>query len=297
MNKKTSKYVVALGMGFLLLIQIQVWAGEKIGALGRIKPKGDLLYLFGPSGVKIDKIMVKEGKVVKKDQPLADFKILTTAKIEQALAELSAREADELGLIGITVQKETIKAMRAEYGFSARRVGRFKKLDGQQLSEQQMDHRQSQASITYAKLEAAKRKLEQLELNRDLNKERTLQRVELSKEKVRQATLRAPRDGTILEILQGEGETMGKGPVIIMADLANMYVIAEIFEGDLLNLRTGMKATITNNTFLEPLEGEIESIGRIIDPASRTAKVKIRLRDTEPASKLINMEVDVSVTY
>jgi HlyD family secretion protein len=116
-------------------------------------------------------------------------------------------------------------------------------------------------------------------------------------EKLEHASLDAPMNGTVLEVLQSVGEATGGRPVIRMADLENMYVIAEVFEGDLLKISPGMKATVTGNALPGSLTGEVESIGRVINPANRTADVKIRLDEPAVASKLINLEVDVSIAY
>lgn len=308
-------------------------AGEKIGALGHIKPKGGIVDLVGPAGDKISEIKVREGNTVKRGMAMVVFISKATCELEADLARLSAKEADELGARSITlqkarireadelgakaisIQKEKVSAAKAEHEFAQRRLKRFKQADGQSISEQMMDERENYFQVSGAKLDAAKQEmsrlvfnhqisvalakqeLERLRLNREINMSRTRKQLDLATEKLVHATLKAPVNGTILEVLQNVGEATGGRPIIRMADLENMYVIAEIFEGDLLKISRGMKATVTCNALPSPLSGKVESIGRIINPSNRTADVKILLDDPAAASRLINLEVDVSIVF
>jgi hypothetical protein len=57
----------------------------------------------------------------------------------------------------------------------------------------------------------------------------------------------------------------------------------------------GMKATITSKSLPGALTGTIKSISRIISDPSKVANVIIVLDNPEPASRLINLEVEVSI--
>ncbi len=309
------------------------FAEENIGALGRIKPKGGIVDLVGPAGDIVAEIKVQEGETVERGMPLVIFKSQSTYELEADLARISAREADEtgakllavqkarvreadeLGAQAVSIQKDQIAAAQSEHEFAKRRLERFQKADGQSISEQMMDERENHVRVSGAKLDSARQELNRLVLdreirlsqarmelerlvaNREINMKRTQKQLELALEKLEQASLKAPMDGTVVDVLQSVGESTGGGPILRMADLENMYVVAEIFEGDLLKISKGMKATVTGNALPNPLSGEVESIGRVINPSNRTADVKIRLDDPVAASKLINLEVDVSIAF
>ena len=308
-------------------------AADKIGALGRIEPKGGIIDLVGPAGDIIAEIMVKEGEPVAKGVDLVAFTSRKTCELEAELADLSVkeadelgaksigvqrlrvREADELGAKAVSIQQQKITAAKADHEFAMRRLTRFKKAEGQSISEQMMDERENLVQVTGAKLDSARqelsrlilnreinmalasRELERLVLNREITVSRTQKQAELAGEKLERTTLKAPVDGTILEVLQNPGESVTGRPIIRMADLANMLVVAEVFEGDLLKLKPGMAATITSSAFPGPLTGKVASVGKIVDPSSRTARVRIRLSASDVASRLIDMEVDVSIEF
>jgi HlyD family secretion protein len=308
-------------------------AQEKIGALGRIQPRGGIVDLVGPQGDRIAEIRVEEGQHVRKGETLVVFDSRNSCRLELKLAELAAREADEwgakavevqrtrlreadeVGRKAVAVQEQRVRAARVEYDFAVKALERFKKADGQSVSEQMMDQRQGQVAATEATLRSAEQELgrlrlereihvrlagqelERLELERAIKMQRTGERLRLAQDKLRRSTLEAPSDGTVLEILLCVGEGTGAAPVLRMADLGTMVVVAEIFEGDLLNLERGMKATITGNALPGTLTGEIETIGRIVDPSNRTANVSVRLHDPGIASRLINLEVDVTILH
>ena len=314
--------------------QAEIWAQEKVGALGRIEPEGGIIDLVGPGNDKISTIVVREGEFVKKnDAPLIIFESKSTYELEVSLAELAMKEADELGAQAIAMQKLKIKeadelgkktqaaqeltiiAAKAEYDFALSSLNRFVEIGDQSVSAQQMDERKSNVKVTKSKLDSATQELKRLTLKHEIDvalarqnlKSLTLDReiklkkitheLGLARTQLKQSTLRAPVDGTILEILKNVGESTGGQPVIRMADLEHMNVIAEIFESDLLKITPGLKATITSKSLPDPLTGKVESIGRIISGSSRTAKVKIRLDDPKVAAKLINLEVDVSINF
>lgn len=308
-------------------------AQDKVGALGRIEPKEGILDLAGPAGDIIAEIKVKEGQTVQQGTPLVIFESKETYELEADLARLSAkeadelgaksiavqearvREADELGAKAISIQRKKVSAAQSEHEFALRRLKRFQEADGKSISEQMMDERENHVQVSGAELDSARQELsrlilsreirvvlarqelERLRMDRDIRMHRTRKQLDLATEKLERATLTAPMNGTVLEVLQGVGESTGGRPILRMADLGNMYVIAEVFEGDLLKISPGGKATVTGNALPSAMTGEVESIGRIINPSNRTADVKIRLDDPEIASKLINLEVDVSISF
>lgn len=306
-------------------------AEEKIGALGRIEPPGGLVQLACPHGDVVAEIAVKEGEYVKKGAALVVFESKVSRELELsqaqatfkeadelgakgvALQELKVRETVELGRIALTVQEQRVVAADAEYDFALKRQNRYEGIDGQTLSAQQMDERKSQVKVAQAKLAAARLELDRLRLaneistafarqelgrlvlNREMSMTQARTRVDLARERLKQSVLRAPGDGTVLEIHARAGETAGGRVMVTMANLEPMYVTAEIFEGDLSKISAGMKATITGSALSGTLHGEVETVGRVISGGSRTGKVRIRLLDSKAASKLINMEVDVSI--
>jgi HlyD family secretion protein len=331
MKKKRYGLMGVVLAGGLLLTMVPGALAEDIGALGKIRPAGGVLPLVGTHGATISEIVVQEGETVTRGQLLIVFQTQAAQRLEVEMAKLAIREAEEMGARAIALQQlrlrqadevgrlsldsqtNRIKVAEVENGFAQRRLERFQKLKDNRLSAQQMDQRRSEAEIAASKLMGARQEveritlerklrmasarteLERLRLNRQLQVQRARQQKAIAEEKLRRSVLTAPSAGRILEIPQQVGEMVSGRPVVLMADLDHMEVVAEVFEGDLLKLRPGMPATISSSALPQPLDGEVLSVGRLVNPAARTANVVIRLKDAETASKLINMEVDVTI--
>ena len=56
-----------------------------------------------------------------------------------------------------------------------------------------------------------------------------------------------------------------------------------------------MRAKVSSSALGNPVGGSVERISRMVDAASRLAKVSIRLDQPSPAENYIGMQVDVSV--
>jgi multidrug resistance efflux pump len=105
----------------------------------------------------------------------------------------------------------------------------------------------------------------------------------------------APSDGVILKIRRQIGETLGSDPVVLMADVSQMYVVCDVFEGDVRRIKEGMQASASAKSLAEPLRGVVDRVGRIIDTTRKLAEVIIRLDDAQAAERLIGMEVQVTI--
>lgn len=73
-----------------------------------------------------------------------------------------------------------------------------------------------------------------------------------------------------------------------IADLAHVWVICDVYENDLTMVRLGDRADIKLNAYPDRLyRGTIGNIGAILDPAIRTAKVRIQIAN--PGNMRIGM--------
>ena len=74
-----------------------------------------------------------------------------------------------------------------------------------------------------------------------------------------------------------------------------MYVAAQVFQGDLLKLKPGMKARISNSALGRELTGTVEQVSRLVDTKAQLGDVRIKLDDTNLASRVVGMEVEVKI--
>ncbi len=106
--------------------------------------------------------------------------------------------------------------------------------------------------------------------------------------------IHAPSSGTILRIDQHAGEN-ANGPIVELGDISAMYVVTQVFQGDLLKLKPGMKARINNSALGRELTGTIEQVSRLVDTKAQLGDLRIRLDDTNLASRVVGMEVEVKI--
>jgi cobalt-zinc-cadmium efflux system membrane fusion protein len=65
-----------------------------------------------------------------------------------------------------------------------------------------------------------------------------------------------------------------------ISDLSSIWVVCDVYENDLANVRIGDTAAISLNAYPEQMfSGRVSNIGATLDPTIRTAKVRIELRN------------------
>jgi cobalt-zinc-cadmium efflux system membrane fusion protein len=107
--------------------------------------------------------------------------------------------------------------------------------------------------------------------------------------------LKAPLTGYVVERnISGNSEVRqdNNNPLFTVADLSNVWVIANVYESDISRIHTGDAVKVTTlanpNT---PLDGKIDKIYNVLDPATRTMKVRISM-----ANPTIALMPDMFVT-
>lgn len=95
----------------------------------------------------------------------------------------------------------------------------------------------------------------------------------------------APANGVIIEqniTASGGVKTLDNSPnLFTIADLSSIWVICDVYENQLPNIRMGEYADIKLAAYPnETFHGRISNIGPILDPNLRTAKVRLELPNT-----------------
>jgi len=92
----------------------------------------------------------------------------------------------------------------------------------------------------------------------------------------------APVSGVITdqEVTEGSSIQSYSANPFTISDLTNVWVVCDVYENDLSQVRMGDIADIQLNAFPEKtFQGKVSNIGTILDPNLRTAKVRIELRN------------------
>ena len=92
-----------------------------------------------------------------------------------------------------------------------------------------------------------------------------------------QAYIRAPIDGTIVEKLISDGQLLQAGSTqcFTIADLSTMWVMANVFADDLKDVVVGETADVTTDASATPLQGRVDYVAALVDPASKAIAVRI----------------------
>lgn len=90
----------------------------------------------------------------------------------------------------------------------------------------------------------------------------------------------SPIAGVIIErrVTEGQFVQADPAPMLTVANLETVWVMGDLFERDLRLVRDGQAAAITTTAYPdETFHGRVDYISDSIDPATRTAKVRIRV--------------------
>lgn len=93
----------------------------------------------------------------------------------------------------------------------------------------------------------------------------------------------SPATGVVMEKAAVEGMRFGPGEILFkIADLSNIWVIAEVYEQDLPMLRVGQPASVRVTSFPgQTFKGNIGFIYPTLNPEVRTARVRIELANND----------------
>jgi RND family efflux transporter MFP subunit len=119
---------------------------------------------------------------------------------------------------------------------------------------------------------SARRRLELLDLSAA-----QIAALESSREARRTVTVAAPISGTILRrgITQGERVTP-EMPIVEIADLSRVWVVAAVYEHELPYVRAGQDATVSLSYLPgQAFRARVDLVLPVLDPATRTAQVRL----------------------
>jgi membrane fusion protein, copper/silver efflux system len=97
----------------------------------------------------------------------------------------------------------------------------------------------------------------------------------------------APAGGTVIAKRVINGQRVVAGDELYrIADLSNVWVIADVAEGDLADIKPGVRATVTFRAYRnQPVEGVVTFIYPEVRPETRTARVRIEVSNPDERLK------------
>ena len=196
-----------------------------------------------PVAGRLDQISFKEGSAVKRGEPLALLAVPDLGKARAAYAATSAKAA------AARTNADRLSSL-AEKGLAAKQEALSAKAEADALE---------------AGARAAEQQLGAMGMGTGGGGT--------------QLTLRAPIAGVVVRRNAVVGQPVTTVETIAtIADLAEVWFLARVFERDLEHVRVGARAQVKLNAYKnERFEGPVEYLGKEIDPAARTFLARIRL--------------------
>ena len=296
---------------------------SRISCLGHIEPRDGVVTISARSLSGQPSIMrelkVHEGDWVKPGQVVAVLD--SHRQLQEAVRDLNAQVVvaqSRLAIARTGARKGDLAAQQAEIArleaalagarINADRYAALYEKEAATVTDR--DQSRLQVETTTQMLNAARSRLVGLEEVRDVDVKLAEAQVQAARANVAKAEadlepsiVRAPFSGRVLKIHAYPGEEVGPNGVLELGHTDQMYVIGEVIESDISRVRVGQKATINSEALAETLHGEVDSIGTQVakedvsptDPKSfsdgRVVEVKIRLDDSDAASRLIHGKV------
>jgi cobalt-zinc-cadmium efflux system membrane fusion protein len=88
----------------------------------------------------------------------------------------------------------------------------------------------------------------------------------------------APSQGTVIEKHVAVGEPVDETPLLTVADLRTVWVLAGVPERDVLKVGTGQAAVIETETFPDTrLEGQVTWVSNTLDESTRTLPIRVEV--------------------
>jgi multidrug efflux pump subunit AcrA (membrane-fusion protein) len=92
--------------------------------------------------------------------------------------------------------------------------------------------------------------------------------------------LRAPADGTVVELNVAPGDAVAPGgpPVAVVAPLRPLTAVVDVPERDAGRATVGAECVVRVEAGGKEYPGKVESVGLVVDPATATVRVQVALR-------------------
>ena len=281
-------------------------AGRGVAALGRLEPEGGIHRLGLPStpeaisGAIVTRILVQRGQDVQAGQVLAEADTVPVLKAELAGAKAGLETARREARAAASEADEA--CVRADV--AARQSKRQSELLARKLTSDDIADQFRGAAEAGAASCKARRANATVAESRIAVAEQEVARWQAEYER---AFVRAPFAGRVIDLTAKTGETAGAGGVLELADVSQMYAIAEVYETDIRWVKVGQKARVTSDALAKPITGTVTRIRPKVkkldeigtDPAARKdariIEVEVRLDDSKSAAALSLLQVEVEI--
>ncbi len=282
---KTDPNQVAMGIEAQRNIKLAVErattarVSETIQATGSVGPNETRVAPIRPlARGRIEKVLVRLGDPVRKDQPLAIYDNIELGElIGQYMVGLAALE----------------KA-KSDAEVAKRSVDRAKNLvDLGAVAKAELERRSAEHASALSAIDTQRAEMARVEekFHRFGLTEAEIQKIEksgLGHREFSQSTLRAPFNGVVIKYNVGEGQTVDtEDELFTIADLSTVWIQANIYERDIAAIRKGLTVPVTLGAYPGRTFNCLTTyVGDVLDPKTRTAKARCEVANPEGLLKI-----------
>jgi membrane fusion protein, heavy metal efflux system len=260
-------------------------ASEIFQITGVVSPNQTRLAQIRPlSRGRIQKTYVRAGDRVRAGQPLVAYDNIELGELVNEY--LSA--------------KATLYKANAEADVSRRSAERAQRLvEIGAVAKAEYERREAEYKSALASIDVQKARIEMVEqkLRRFGWTDAEIEKLDAHTDREGGAPntiLRSPFDGVVIKAEATEGETVDtQSELLTLADLSKVWVQGDVYEKDISSIRQGQRVKITANAYPDrAFNGRLTYLGDMLDPQTRTAKVRCEV--TNPGG-LLKLEMMATI--
>ncbi|MBO8129022.1 MAG: efflux RND transporter periplasmic adaptor subunit [Peptococcaceae bacterium] len=248
----------------------------------------DAAVLYAAVAGKLERVAVEAGDRVKKDDILAVYDLSPfSAEVDRCRAELDAAEAELASR-----RKESdaaVAAARLELQRSQDYLSKMEKLYQQNAVSQEELARARQARDLALQEVRRAEALQQGVKAMEARVEAARAALDLAEDRLRQATVKARRDGVVLAVPVEKGMVVSPGAhLFTVGDPTKLEIEAEFSPSEAGGIRTGQEVRVYHLA-----GGPVVATGRVteVNPTGRTSVSTLGVKETKAVAKIVLDEI------
>ena len=246
-----------------------VQLNESLHVVGTVQPIDSRIASVRPlARGRVQSVMAKVGDRVRKGQPLATFDNIEAGEL---LSQYQAAQAE----------LERLRVQQAVAAKQAERNRRLLEIGAVPQKEYEISHAEEQAlqQAIHAQgsvLNGLRARLHRFGVD------------ETNTNSSSTTAIRSPFAGVVIKAAVAPGDAGDQGSELFqVADVSRVWVQAEVYEKDLARIRAGQRASVSVDTYPdEKFTAQVMYISDILDPQTRTAKVRCEVPNSDYRLKL-----------
>ncbi len=294
-------------LGSLLLPALA--SAATVSALGRVLPRSGIVDLYGIAGDTIQAINVSEGDWVQPGQSLVTLSSTAGARSRLQLAETDLATTRLSTARDLEIAQAQVATGELELKYAGNRYDRIMAAGNSEfISPDQIETRTLGKQQAELKVAQAKQDLVRAQTNARHSLRTAENEVEAARSALAAAEVQAPIAARVLKIRGRVGVQLnGRTELLKLGDTRAMNVVAEVYESEVLKVKTGQKAVISSAALPAKMPGVVTGVSPIafrntiesMDPnastQARVVEVTIRMDSAEPLDRLVFLQVDVTI--